>query len=80
MVSPLSISHRGISRLSEQRVIVVTGASRGIGRAIAVEMAAAQTHIIINYNSSAEAARQTADLVESKGGSCYSHAVQRGRP
>jgi len=54
--------------LSEQRVIVVTGASRGIGRAIAVEMAAAQTHIVINYNSSAEAARQTADLVESKGG------------
>ena len=54
--------------MSEQRVIVVTGASRGIGRAIAVEMAAAQTHIVINYNSSAEAARQTADLVEKKGG------------
>ena len=56
-------------RLGEKRVIVVTGASRGIGRAIAVEMAAAQTHIIINYNSSAEAARQTAEMVESKGGS-----------
>jgi 3-oxoacyl-[acyl-carrier protein] reductase len=58
---------RGIN-LSQRRVIVVTGASRGIGRAIAVEMAGPQTDIIVNYNSSPEAARQTATLVESKGG------------
>jgi len=53
--------------LSEQRVIVVTGASRGIGRSIAVEMAGPKNHIIVNYNSSPEAAKQTALLVESRG-------------
>jgi len=53
--------------LSEQRVIVVTGASRGIGRSIAVEMAGPKNHIIVNYNSSPEAAKQTAALVVSRG-------------
>jgi len=53
--------------LSDQRIIVVTGASRGIGRAIAVEMAGQKTHVIVNYNSSPEAAKETAVLVESRG-------------
>lgn len=49
------------------RITVVTGASRGIGRAIAVEMAGPGTHIIVNYNSSLDAAKQTAALVEARG-------------
>ena len=54
--------------MSGRRVIVVTGASRGIGRAIAVEMAGPETDVIVNYNSSPAAAEQTAALVEGKGG------------
>ncbi len=53
--------------MSEQRVVVVTGASRGIGRAIAVEMAAPNSHVVINYNSNPESAEQTASLVQSRG-------------
>ncbi|MFZ0929633.1 MAG: 3-oxoacyl-[acyl-carrier-protein] reductase [Syntrophobacteraceae bacterium] len=55
--------------MSEQRVIVVTGASRGIGRSIAVEMAGPGNHVIVNYNSSPEGAKQTEALIQGRGGS-----------
>ena len=54
--------------MSEKRVIVVTGASRGIGRAIAVELAGPGTLVIVNYNSSPDGARETGSLVERRGG------------
>ena len=54
--------------MDDKRVVVVTGASRGIGRAIAVEMASPDTHVIVNYNSKPEAAEQTVSLIEKKGG------------
>lgn len=53
--------------MSAKRVIVVTGASRGIGRAIAVEMAGPGCGVIVNYNSSPQAAEETAAKVEEKG-------------
>lgn len=53
--------------MSEQRVVVVTGASRGIGRAIAVELSAPGTRVIVNYNSSPEAAGETVSLIEKRG-------------
>ena len=38
------------------RTVLVTGASRGIGRAIAVTLAAPDTHVLLNYRSDEEAA------------------------
>ncbi len=46
---------------------LVTGGSRGIGRAICEKLAEMGYHIIINYNSNKAAAEETAKLVEAHG-------------
>jgi len=46
---------------------LVTGASRGIGRAIATALAEAGADVIVNYAGNEEAARKTASLVEDFG-------------
>jgi 3-oxoacyl-[acyl-carrier protein] reductase len=48
---------------------LVTGASRGIGRAIALELTKTGLHVAINYKSNAEAAHQTLALIQEGGGS-----------
>lgn len=50
------------------RVAIVTGASRGIGRAIALELAQRGASVIVNYNSSAEAAQEVVAQIQSQGG------------
>jgi 3-oxoacyl-[acyl-carrier protein] reductase len=50
-----------------ERVVLVTGASRGIGRATAVELAAPGTAVVVNYRSDADGAKETAAAVEERG-------------
>jgi len=52
----------------DKRVAVVTGASRGIGRAVCVELARCGYFIIINYRSDAAGGAETLRLVEAAGG------------
>ena len=54
---------------AKKKVALVTGASRGIGRAIAVALAETGSHVLINYRSREEDARQTLAEVERNGGS-----------
>jgi 3-oxoacyl-[acyl-carrier protein] reductase len=50
------------------KVAIVTGASRGIGRAIAVDLAAAKARVFINYQKNEEAARQVQQEIITQGG------------
>jgi 3-oxoacyl-[acyl-carrier protein] reductase len=53
--------------LLNEKVALVTGASRGIGRGIAIEMAREGADIIVNYTSSEKNASEVASVIESSG-------------
>ena len=57
-----------IDRALEGKVALVTGASRGIGRAIAVALGQRGAKVIINYSSREDAAREAAAAVVVAGG------------
>ena len=56
------------------KIAIVTGASRGIGRAIAHSMAARGATVVVNYNSSEAAAQEVIAGIEASGGAAM--AVQ----
>jgi 3-oxoacyl-[acyl-carrier protein] reductase len=51
----------------EGKVAVVTGASRGIGKAIALKLAEKGALVVINYNGSRERAEEVKKIVEDRG-------------
>lgn len=51
-----------------RQVALVTGASRGIGRAVAMELGRAGYAVCVNYLNSEDAARQVADTLRAGGG------------
>ena len=50
------------------RIVVVTGGSRGIGRAICTALSAPGTRVFFNYSSNPDAAKATAEAIEAAGG------------
>ncbi|HAX70406.1 MAG TPA: 3-oxoacyl-[acyl-carrier-protein] reductase [Anaerolineae bacterium] len=52
----------------ENKVAIVTGGSRGIGRAIALEFAERGAAVVVNYNKSPEAAEDVVKKIQETGG------------
>src|SRR5215217_6506507 len=57
----------GSSMAVEERVAVVTGGSRGIGRGIVAELAGRGFSVVVDYRSDAEAARAACREAEARG-------------
>ncbi len=59
------------TQLLNGQTALVTGASRGIGRAIALALGAIGAEVVVNYSNSAEKADEVVQLITASGGSAY---------
>ncbi len=59
-------------RKLDGKVAIITGSSRGIGRATALLFAAEGARVVVNYKTSNREAAEVVDLVRSRGGSAIS--------
>lgn len=66
--------------MSERRHAIVTGASRGIGRAIAVELGRLGFAVSVNYCGNKTAAQEAAALVREAGGEAVCVQADIGKP
>ncbi len=62
----------------EGKVAIVTGASRGIGRAIALHLGGAGAQVVVNYRSSAEGAEEVVSALKDAGGEAHSFQADVG--
>jgi NAD(P)-dependent dehydrogenase (short-subunit alcohol dehydrogenase family) len=64
----------------ENKSALVTGASRGIGRAIALALAEAGAHVLVHYGRSAQEAESVVAAIQAKGGRANAIAADLGAP
>ncbi|SIT43205.1 3-oxoacyl-(acyl-carrier-protein) reductase [Paraburkholderia ribeironis] len=64
----------------EQRVAMVTGGTRGLGRAISIELAQRGYHLILNYRREHGEAEKTVALIRQSGGSAELRPADLANP
>ena len=64
----------------EMKNILITGSSRGIGRACALAFAENGYHVFINCRSSLDRLRETEDMIHASGGTCTMLPGDAGNP
>src|SRR5882757_10379253 len=66
--------------VQHNKTALVTGASRGIGRAIALALAETGAHVLVHYGRSAQEAESLVAEIQTKGGSANAIAADLGTP
>lgn len=67
-------------QMMQDQVAIVTGASRGIGRAVALALAAVGAKVAVNYARSSTAADEVVAEIESNGGSAIAVQADVAQP
>src|SRR6202167_4137799 len=73
---------RGNAKMAtlKDKTALVTGASRGIGRATAVALAGAGAHVLVHYGRSAQEAESLVSEIQAQGGRAEAISADLGTP
>src|SRR5690349_24888120 len=71
---------RGVRMVLHSKTALVTGASRGIGRATALALAETGAHVLVHYGRSAQEAQSLVESIHSKGGRADAIRADLGTP